>query len=640
MKRSLYLLMLPLSLSLATAQQEAPAAPAAPQGQPMFNTPQPGQPAADHGNKPTPPALFGVELPMLDPANDTVSYNGGVFDVGNNALVRARFEKYLQQNPDDSTEAKRYRSQLSQVLKMTQNSARQRSRVGSETLLKIGRTLYEMNDYSGDSEQSGVLASAMASAISVQYNNLSREKKNEQLAAEIKKLVADTNRMTNNNSRPNKSNGGRQGGRGGFPGGGGGGGVGATNTVKIAQNTKDISLMEAARVKNDADSAASTALAKVNYQAMLVSFLGMRRFDHALIGANVYRHIFTDGDMTVKLQQGSQAAKLFQGVGGMPPTVNSIATAAATARREVDQNMEAVSNMLAQNKLSEATQHLIEAVAIGEYMQSVATFPAESRRRIAEFWNLRKRALTSMNARDYDTMEATAKRMKELDPDFDDSMMMSYITARKNESNFHLRAAAKAMAAGDEETFNEEVQEAVLIWPRNPELETAKEKLQKLDNQDPVKDEFRTLVERKSFRTIYNEQDRFEVVAIDPELKQQYKEAITLIGTIDGMLEQLDIAAKQDRVMGPCMAYEMLLDKQKGDERFAEDEKFRDALNRFGLAAHDFVKALEDAADCEKRREYGSALANFYRAQCLYPRSDMAEKGVKRLTEEIMKAKF
>ena len=42
------------------------------------------------------PQLFGMEIPLMDPASDTVAYNGGVFDVGNNALVRARFEKYLQ----------------------------------------------------------------------------------------------------------------------------------------------------------------------------------------------------------------------------------------------------------------------------------------------------------------------------------------------------------------------------------------------------------------------------------------------------------------------------------------------------------------------------------------------------------------
>ena len=644
MKRSFYTMMLLPALvpGVLLAQQPAPqpapqpAAQPAPQPapqQPMVNLPQPGQPAADHGNKPAPPSLFGVELPMMDPANDTVSYNGGVFDVGNNALVRARFEKYLQQNPDDSTEAKRYRKKMQEVLKLTQKSARSKSLVGSETLVQIARGLYEMNDYSGDSGQSATLASAMASALQVAYANLARDRKNEKLAAEIDKLVSDTNMMTNRNTgKGEKATLTQKRAQASKP--------TVDNTFKIGYNTKEITKKEGIAVKNDADSIAATALAKINYQSILMSFLATRRFDHALIGAHVYRHIFRDGDTKVNLDKDSQASKMFQGVGGMPPTVDSIASVAATARREVDQNMEAVSNMLAQNKLSEATQHLIEAVAIGEYMQSVATFPTESRRRIAEYWNLRKRALTSMNARDYGTMEETAKRMKELDPDFDDSMMLSYISAKKNESNFHLRAAGKALQAGDEEKFNAEVQEAVLIWPRNPEIENAKEKLATLDSQDGVKEEFKTLIQRKAFRTIANEQERFEVVALDPALKAQYKDAIMLVSTIDGMLAQLDGIAQQDRTMGPCMAYEMMLAKQKEEPRFEEDEQFRAALNRYALGAHEFVKALENAEDCEKRREFGSALANYYRAQSLYPRSEMAAAGAKRVTEAVLKAKF
>ena len=194
--------------------------------------------------------------------------------------------------------------------------------------------------------------------------------------------------------------------------------------------------------------------------------------------------------------------------------------------------------------------------------------------------------------------------------------------------------------SGDDATFNEEITKAGTIWPKNPNLEKGRQQLEKLDNQDPVRDEFRTLMARKEYRTIYNEQDKFEVVAIDPELKQQYKEAITLIGTIDGMLAQLEIAAKQDTTMGPCMAYEMLLEHGEKDERYKEDSRYRDALNRFALGAHEFTKALENAKACEERREYGSALSNYYRAQCLYPRSTMAGEGARRVTEIILKAQF
>lgn len=601
------------------------------------NAPKIGQTAApdpESGERPN-PQILGMEIPLLDPSTDTMSYNGAKFDVGNNALVRARFEKYLQQNPDESTEAKRYRKKLRSLIKLTQKSARSRREVGSDTLIQIGNGLYEMNDYPGDGGVSGSLASAIASAIAVQYANRSRNRKNEAMQKEIDDLVDRTNRMTNRNTgkgtgsgstagNNNKSNTNPT----------------VTNTFTIAHNTKKIAALEAAGIKNDADGIAAMELAKINFQSTIVSMLMQRRYDHALIGAHVYRHVFRDGDTTLKLDSDSQAAKLFEGGVGLPPTVNTMATVATNMRQDVDQNMEAVANMLAQNKLADATQSLIQAVAVGEYMQSVATFPVEGRRRIAEFWSLRRKALTTLNARDYGALEEIAAKMKALDPDFDDSMLTSYCAGRKAQSDLHLRNAAKALKAGDEASFNEEIMKAGTIWPKNPNLEKGRKQLEELDNQDPIRDEFRTLIARKEYRTIYNEQDKFEVVAIDPELKQQYKESITLIGTIDGMLAQLEVAARQDDVMGPCMAYEMLLEQGEKDARYKEDSRYRDALNQFALKAHEFTQALSNAKACEERREYGSSLANYFRAQCLYPRSSMAGEGARRVTEIILKAKF
>lgn len=623
----------------AAPQQTAPAPQAAQTAPPAEGGSVQGLPAGysrqpyTSPNEPRNPQMFGMEIPLLDPSTDTVSYNGGKFDVGNNALVRARFEKYLQQNPENNSAARAYRRKMEELLKVTQRTARTRKDVGSETLLLIGNGLYEMNDYPGDAGQSGTLASAIASAVAVQYANRARKNRNEKLERQIDDLVQKTNFMHNTNALRNRQNVNTKGEvRGGT--------TPPINTFLMAHNTKRIAGMEASSVKNDADSIAQTELSKINYQSTLVSFLMNRRFDHALIGARSYRHIYRDGDTMMKLDKESKASEIFEGTAGLPPTVNSIASMAAAARHDVDLNMDAVANLLAQNRLADATQHLIQAVAIGEYMESVATFPTEGRRRIAEYWGLRKRALTSMNARDYGTLEQVAARMKALDPDFDDSMLVSYCTARKQQSDLCLRNAMKAMQAGDEEAFNRHITEAGVIWPRNPNLQKGREQLEKLDNQDPVREEFKVLVARKEFRTIYNEQDRFEVVAVDPNLKKQYKEVITLIGTIDGMLEQLDKVAEQDRVMGPCMAYETLVERREQDARFADDSAFRDALNRYALGAHDFVKALEDGAHCEERGEFGSALANYYRAQCLYPRSAMAEKGVRRVSEVILKSKF
>ncbi len=594
-----------------------------------------GKQPAQQGAEPTNPSLLGMEIPLLDPASDTVSYNGGKFDVGNNALLRARFEKYLEQTPDDSAESKRYRERMEEILRLTQGDGK-RDEFGKGVLSRIRKGLAELAEFRGDSDQAGALESAMASTMDALRSNRGRDRENAELDKKIEKLVGKTNSFTNRNTE--RGAGGSQ--QGAVKGRAQGNREYKSNEFLIETNKKEIAELEARKLKNEAANEAALAMAKVNFQSVLVSFLTQRRFDHAVIGTRCYRHLFRDGDAKLQIKEGSDANKLFGGVAGMSPTVNSIDLMASGARKDIDDNIEAVVSLLSQNKIADATQHLIQAVAIGEYMQSVATFPVEYRRRIAEYWDLRKRSLTALNARDYGTVEELADRMKGLDADFDDSMLRSYCAGKMRQSDFCLRNAMKALQEGKEEEFNKQITEAATIWPRNPNLDKGAERLTKLDSNDPVKDEFRQLLKAREYRRIFDNQARYEVVAIDPELRDSYKEVITLVSTIDVLLTELSAAAAHDKVVGPCTAYEKLLARQKADERFAADDKFRDALHDYAVQAHDFVQALKDAGDCENRREYGSALSCFYRAQCLYPASELAREGVERVTDIILKASY
>ncbi len=587
--------------------------------------------------QPAGPQLFGMELPLLDPSTDTMTYNGSKIDVGNNAVVRARFEKYLNQKPDESAQSKVYRSQINKILKETQRYVRGGKAPGSQVLVNIGRTLYDIADYPGDGGQAAALASAIVSALDAQRANYARDKESEALDKEIEDLVKKTNSLQNQNTQ-----------KGSGAGAGaikpaaqkGGSSTFRSNEFRIAHNTSKIAENKGLKVKNDATNAANLLATKTAYQSMMVSFLAQRRYDHALIASRIYRHVFRDGDTKLNLKEDSDLNKTFEGIGGLPPTVAVLDQAASNARREVDQNMEAVHSLLAQNKLSEATQHLIEAVAVGEYMQSVTTFSEENRRRIAEFWSLRKKALTTMNHRDYGQLEEIANRMKSLDADFDDSLLRSYCAGRKRESDLHVRNAMKAMQAGDETKFNEEIRLAGEVWPLNPNLDAGAKKLEEFDNMDPLKDDFRDLYSRKQYRTIYDERDKFKVVAIDKELEKQYMETIEFVASIDAMLVQLGELSRQDRMLGACMAYEKMIEFRNKDARYADDLKFNQALNEYRAQAHDFVQALVDAEECDKKREFGSALSCYHHALCLYPASRLAEEGVRRVSELILDGEY
>ncbi len=587
------------------------------------------------GGEAPPPQLFGMELPLLDPSNDTVSYAGGKFDVGNNRLVRERFEKFLRQMPDDTEKSRLYRKRMEEILKFTQRYTKGGSMVGSKTLVKIGMGLYEMSDYEGDGGQSGALASAMVSALDVQRANLRRERDNEEIDREIDKLIIKTNSLNNRNTQRRKGDG-----QVGKIKASGGSGTPTSNEVLIGANTAEIAEGKAKKGANIATNEASLALAKLNYQSVIVGFLLQRRFDHAVIGARVYRHLFRDGDTRMNLDKESDAYKMFTGRSGLPPTITTIDTMASNARREVEQCIEAVYGALAQNRLGEATDRLITATSLGEYMQCVATFPASDRKRIADYWTLRKQALSALNARNYDEVERIAAEMKKMDADFDDSMLLSYTSGRKRQSNFALRAARKAFMEGNEEEGLRLATEAATIWPRNPALAESEAEIARVDSFAPVMDEFRKMVERKEFRAIYNERERFRVVCTDRELEKVFMEVIEFIGGTDIILAKLKDGAEQDRTIGPCLAYENLHTLLQSEPRYGQDKLFMDAYNQYAAVAHDFVEALRMGKDCEDRREYGSALASYYRAKCYFPKSRLAAEGADRVIGVIVKAKY
>ena len=70
------------------------------------------------------------------------------------------------------------------------------------------------------------------------------------------------------------------------------------------------------------------------------------------------------------------------------------------------------------------------------------------------------------------------------------------------------------------------------------------------------------------------------------------------------------------------------------------DKQFSDTLRDLRDAAGEFTDALVTAQKHEKKGEFGSALALYYRALELNPTSIMAKDGIKRVSDVIFSAKF
>lgn len=627
MKTPLFILLL-AAFATSPSQAQAPYSP--PEPQPASPPPTPAAQSAapsatsgggTSGGQQSDKTLFGNELPMMDPSNNTVRFQGATFDLANNGLVRARFEKYLNTPPESSRESSTYRALIEKMLK----ESRRRNRFDGPSLVAIGKALYEATEYPGDGNQCGALANAILSVIDTNRLVRQRVTANKALDQEIRQLGKQRNRWANQNTTVSERYKKRA----------------THNEMAILDNTKREAKNEAMMAKNELANEAAGLNAKIQYQSLLLQFLVQRRFDHAVLGARIYRLIFTDGDTTLRIKEGSQAGKIFSDVAGMPPTVALVDSVSNNIRHDVDESIEAVRVLLSQDKLGAATERMAEAFALGEFMQSVSTFPLKEKQRIAEYWQCRKDLLAAVNNRDYGKAESLVERMHKLDQAFDDSLPMSYITAQKNASDLALRNAAKALADNDDAKFNEEIAKAASIWPRNPKIETSKEQLEEFDRQDAVKDEFRSLLSQKNYRFICQNKDKYaRAVFNEPELKAELERVMTTVAEIDKTIEAIREIMSKDTTFGVYMAYEKITGMVADNEDFAADREMQNMVLDVTLKAQGFHTAIEEALARENDGEYGSALAGYLQAQAMYPASDKAKDGIRRVTDTIMKAKY
>ena len=69
-------------------------------------------------NRPQPDTKspFGEEIPLLNPGDETITVAGITIPLGDNRIMRSRFEKYLSQPEENSEDARTYRSNIDRIL--------------------------------------------------------------------------------------------------------------------------------------------------------------------------------------------------------------------------------------------------------------------------------------------------------------------------------------------------------------------------------------------------------------------------------------------------------------------------------------------------------------------------------------------
>jgi hypothetical protein len=573
-----------------------------------------------------PKSPYGEELPMLDPSAETLTIGGVSIPLGDNRVLKARFEKYLSQPPEDSEAATEYRANIKEILDTISPL-----RAGGPKLHDAFKLLPRAGAYPGDANICSSLAEAIYVAMLAkkdvnglkQLNDSIEQEK--QAVASKADFIARQDKETELKTQKTK-NGGSTTTREVAAGTG-------IKSVQYANQLKRIAEIEALKKANIARTEVQTIQTKTQYQVNMVQWFIQRRYEHVLMASRFYNQIWKDGDSALRIQKDSDVAKLFSQSVGMSPTVASLDSLSSEAIREVDKYIAAFDLMLSRNELHSASQRLMEAYALGEYLNPVATLPLEKKQRVASYVRDLHELYGTLQARDYTKAKELADRLKANARDFPSSKVDSAISAYTLASDLTIEEAKAQLLAKNSEKAAEKIKAATEIWPTNPKLSEFRSMMGNASPLVQARNDFDRLVAEKNFREIATRQyELAPAIKGDATREDAFKQILTNLTKIEAAIGK---AAEFTKMGQEEAAWEQLAELR---ETFPDDPKLGRELELLAPQVAEFTRALDRAKQFENRtpKQTGTALSWYLKARSIFPLSKFAEEGIKRVVDEIL----
>ena len=590
---------------------DTPAAPAAPPG------------AAGGGGSAPPKSPFGQELPMLNPGSEIVSWNGQNWNIGDQRLFRARFEKYLAAPASTTAQDQAYRDLLMGATKALSPGQPAGPNVANAVALTS-----QAADYPIDAHLCDSLNQAVYSVVLY--------KKNVKLLGEMNKALVKKRRDESWNLKMEG---------------------GPTSLVtqaptkqgekpkQVAEQVneftaagsriKNIVEIDATRIANATKMGVAELRAKVEFQALIVQFFLQRRFEHCILATRLYRVLFEDGDAALKLKEGSDVEKLFVQSTGVTPTVSALDSMANEAIRDVDEGIQAFIYLAERDELESASKRLGEAFLIGEYLPRVRTLEREKKEKVTAFVRQASQLLSAIDVKDFTLAEELVEKMRKSAKDFDYSKPRAAIETARSASGLHIQQARSAAIAKDTQGVTDNITKAAMIWPTNPDLKAFSNQVASYgDMNTRILNDLDTLIAQKNYREIYREQLKFAGAVLGkPEYEQKLKSVMEDVGKVERIVMTADEMVKAGDSTG---AWERLEEIAKD---FPDDNEVNRRRADLSRKSPDFIHAITEARRHEDNARTGISLSWYLRARRAYPASLFAKQGIERLADKILPEK-
>ncbi|HEY5814107.1 MAG TPA: hypothetical protein VIT23_15805, partial [Terrimicrobiaceae bacterium] len=588
------------SAALAFAQQPPAQQPPGPAPFPPMNAPaqqgqgapQPVGPQPAQGGAPAqgggPPAggsnFLGKDMPYFDPGSNIASWDGKNWNISNNALFQARFEKYLNAPAATAESDSEYQAIIEAMMqklapgKITPKSTDE----AFQLLAKASR--FQQDAHLCDSIASQVYASWLAHKNNDRINAASRsledERKrlewNARITAEGTKLEGGGSKSKDGGQNPQQQQ--QQ----------------LSRDMQMQPIVTRLAEVNALIRANQLKREVAELQVKIDFQSLIVQHFLQRRFQHAIIGTRFYRSVFGDGDSQLRI--GEDAKNLFAKTSGLPPNMGTIDSLANEILGDVHEGIQAFKYLLEKNELESATKRLAETFMLGEYLPAVRTLDREDKRKALVFVHKSNQLISSIEVKDYALAEKLVNELGVTAKDFDASKPMAAIETAKQISAMHIAKARNAAVSGDKSALEAELKAATEIWPRNPQLnEVSSMIFSQADVQSRAMVDFDQLVSQKNYRQIFEDRMRFiAATAMYPEKQEQLRKVLEDMQVIETALIQAQEIEKRGDYAGAWESAE------KAFRKFPDDNKLNQIRANLTTKAADFVHAIRQAEELEQ----------------------------------------
>ena len=570
--------------------------------------------------------FLGTDVPIFNPGTEVFSWDGQNWNINNNRLMRARFEKYLNTPADNSEDDKEYRNVLKKILDSLSPHKR-----GNNHLQDAVSLLPRASNYRIDSNLCDSLSQAILGVYYGQKNAVALAEQNAALNKERKLLnwnveVATSESLIDEARRRNakSENSNKQQNQG----------KAVSNTGRVAGYIQRLAEIEALRIANKTKIGISEVQAKIEYQALILQFAVQRRWEHVLIATRIYRRLFRDGDGVIEIKKDSDADKMLAKGLGLTPTVTSLDMFANEVLREVDEAVVAFEFLADKNELETASKRLAEAFFIGEYLPRIRTLDREKKMKVQSFVRDADSLLSAMDVRDYKNANEIIERMRIHALDFNYSKAKAGIEFYTNMSNTSIAQAKIAAQKGNTDEYKKQMQMAIEAWPLNPQIKEQNDLFASIaDVQVTTLNELDSLLAQGNKREIMKNRGRFIAAVQNDQKRTQQLESI--LNDVLILEQEIAIIKGLNDNDNPWGAWEIARNAQ---EKFSDDNELLKLSVELGEKVSPFVRVIKRAEKLEDEKHNGMSLTWYLKAKSIYPKSNYAKDGMNRLLNIILPA--